>query len=673
MSAAPGVPATRTPIAITEPPPRMSLPSGLEAEGIAGKAALDVLGGLGETLTTGVLGSAGALAGGAASYAGRFLPGGDWERAQRWADEVQKQVSTAGGLYQGAQTTTGKAIESAFNWLGQKYEPIPSGAGQATLAATGSPELAATVDATLRALPQIAAGKLIQRAAAAKTSGGAPAAAIPAPALAPDAPGGIVKAPPAAGQGVPGGFTQPEVSEAIQKMGPTVETPAAPIAQASDHAPGDLPAADQAQREAVLARVGHQNARTSAVTGNGPATMFDYDAAKAPDANGNPNAMRLQIDSELAANAGFAKKILEQTGGSSGLDQTSLANRGSVIDAPRQALQQWHDNNVRASYAAARNALGDTPVSIPSVIKAANDPLAVGGTVEGATLRTQLGSVLDKLGMVDKDGNALPITVNQAEGLRQWLTDSWTPRTSRFIGALKAGLDDDVTSAAGQDVFKAARAARVLQAQTLDHPAFDKMASRADAGNPEAIPGDVERLPSNQMAHVVNVFSNMPEGLQPLGTQALREISGHFANKVIDAGMPDAIGGAWKNSKVSDYLANNNARMSQLFTPQGMQMFSDLNQAGKITAMDKRYIGAAAQGQNLGQRGLIYALPRVGTAAGGLLGNVLAGPGGAAAGAVVGGQAAGSLATRLQEAFARKQMQGRMKALGPTAGTAAQP
>jgi len=57
----------------------------------------------------GALGFGGQLAGGAASYAGRLLPGGDWERAQKWADAVQQKVSTAGGLYQGPETATGKA------------------------------------------------------------------------------------------------------------------------------------------------------------------------------------------------------------------------------------------------------------------------------------------------------------------------------------------------------------------------------------------------------------------------------------------------------------------------------------------------------------------------------------------------------------------------------------
>lgn len=647
----------RTPIEVPESPSQASLPGKLAA------GALDVAGGLGETITSGALGFAGGLAGGAASYAGRFLPDGDWDRAQRWADEVQKQVSTVGGLYKGPETTTGKAVEAKLGKVADWWNTNVAGAGgQKTLEASGSPTLASTVDATLQALPQLAGAKLIQRMAAAKTAPGGAAQPAAAAALAPDS---IVKAPAAAGQAVMGGASAPEVALAAKSIEPTVETPAAPIAEATPHAPTDMPVAAIADRQAVLARVGHQNARTSAVTGNGPATMFDYDSAKSPDQAGQ--MMRQQIDSETAANAGFAGKILEKTGGSSGLDQTALYNRGQVLDNAWSALRQWHENQVSSQYAAARTAMGDAPVKLDTLAEVAPDPAKVSGTTQGLAFKNQLDRVMQSLGMADKEGNVLPSSVNSAERLRQWMNASWTPETSGFISELKNALDTDVTQAAGKDVFAQARAARTLQAKTLD---ANKGISRIFDSNGanravplEGMPDAVSRLSSDQLAHVTNVFSNMPEGLQPLGTAALNEIAGHFANRVAEAGTPRAVGGAWSDIGVSKYLANNNARMAQVFTPEGMQMLGDLNQAGRITAMDKRYVGAAGQSQNFLQRGLIQALPRAGAATGAALGGFFGGPLTAAGSAAAGETAATAMARKMQEAFARKQMQNRIQPL----------
>ncbi len=662
-AAAPGSRAIAMPEAPKQPSMNDLAQKG--AYGLVGGAA-DIVGGLGETITGGALGLAGSLAGGAASYAGRFLPGGDWERAQKWADEVQKQVSTAGGAYTGPETSTGKAIEKGVGWVGGKIADVAGAAGQKTLEATGSPALASTVDATLQALPQLAGAKLAQRAMA------KPAAVAAAPeAAATLAPDSIVKAPAATGQAVVGGTSTPELAEAIKKLPPTVEATAPAVQEAIPHAPADLPDAAQASREAVLARVGHQQARTSAVTGNGPATMFDYDQAKSPTQQGQ--MMRQQLDAETATNAAFAGKILDATGGSSGVDQTALHGRGSTIDTARDALQQWHENQVKTQYAAARDALGDTPVKMDTLAQIAPDPAKGSGTTAGLAFKDQLDRVMGSLGIMDKDGNVLPTTVNNAERLRQWMNASWKPETSGFISELKGALDTDVTKAAGTDVFEQARAARTLQAERLQHPAFEKIAGLADKQNFEAIPDAVARLPSDQLAHVVNVLQNMPEGLQPAGTAALNEIAGHFANRIAEAGTPKAVGGAWSDIGVSKYLNNNNARLAQVFTPQGMQMISDLNQAGKITAMDKRYVGAAGQSENFLRRGLVYALPKVGGMAGGALGSFFGGPLTAGGAAMTGEAAMGSLAQKMQDAYARKQMAARIRPLRPSVIPAAQP
>jgi hypothetical protein len=47
---------------------------------------------------------------------------------------------------------------------------------------------------------------------------------------------------------------------------------------------------------------------------------------------------------------------------------------------------------------------------------------------------------------------------------------------------------------------------------------------------------------------------------------------------------------------VTKYLQNNAARMAQVFTPEEIAKFRNLNDAGHIVAKDQSYPGAAVQG-----------------------------------------------------------------------------
>ena len=80
---------------------------------------------------------------------------------------------------------------------------------------------------------------------------------------------------------------------------------------------------------------------------------------------------------------------------------------------------------------------------------------------------------------MDEDCNVQQATVQQAERLKQYLGDQWSPRTSRLIGQLKGAIDDDVTKAAGSDIYANARATRSLQAKLLDDPTGIAQACRA--------------------------------------------------------------------------------------------------------------------------------------------------------------------------------------------------
>jgi hypothetical protein len=204
---------------------------------------------------------------------------------------------------------------------------------------------------------------------------------------------------------------------------------------------------------------------------------------------------------------------------------------------------------------------------------------------------------------MDGDGNVQPATVQQAERLKQYLGDQWSPRTSRLIGSLKNVIDEDVTKAAGTDIYKAARDTRSLRAKLLDDPTgIAKIASPEDrfginrAVPLEQVPDYTTRLPFDQFSHVVNVLRDVPVEVQPSASAALNEIRAHFANRIEAAG--NSTQGMWNQKTVNQYMRANQLRMAEVFSPNEMAAYKRLNDAGA-------YPGAAAQTHNLMQRGVL--------------------------------------------------------------------
>jgi hypothetical protein len=459
----------------------------------------------------------------------------------------------------------------------------------------------------------------------------------------------LPKGAPSGGPPVPEGATglvQPSESAtaavAAKPVAPAFEQPAEPIPGVQ---PAPAPAAaDVAARKAVLNRIGLPQARESAVNGDAGAASTDFQQAKLDSPDGR--AMQAQLGMERQALQNHAEGIVRDTGGTVGMDETARILKGNTILAPLDALGEWFNTQTKALYTAARAKAGATPVAMDNLKALAGDESNFLGTTEGEALYKGLQARMNKLGVGDE------ATVGNAENLRQWLNDNWTPRTSRFVGQLKNAIDDDVTSSAGSDVFQQARAMRALRARTLEDP--NGIAKLIDANGPgginravpvEKIPDMLTTLPSAQFTHVTNVLKNLPPEIQPLGDAALSEIKAHMANRVADAGGKTAT--QWNAKGVATELARNSSRYQQVFSPQEISALQDLNQAGNILHVNASYPGAAVQGANLIQRGAMKVIPATGAAAGGLAGGLFGFPGtGAAAGAAGGEALAQSLAAR---------------------------
>ena len=656
-----GHPADQTSkaIAVPEAPKPPLDVSGLSLENY-GRAGAEITG----HLATGLVAP---LAGGAASYLGRFLPGGDWERAQDWADKTQKAITD---LAPEVKTDYGKAVTGGMDYVGQKISEAGSYLGGKTIELTGSPTLASGVDATA----QVAAGALAGRAVGHIVRAPVEDIAKPSPVTDTARPSGIVAGAeppkvikPPSGQRVVAPIQQPITAEAVPQslpvdpkvaaqasladavkntpdtvVKPEVELPAEPTVKATDEGSA-APTAEQSDNAAVLARVGHDTARTSALTGDAAATVFENDIAKRnPEIDPNAAIMQQQIAHENAATTGFADKIASETGGTVGTDQSARYARGSAIDDAWSKLQDWHKAVIKNLYDTAQERLGNTPVQLSEFSKYTPDLTKLPGTQDAVAFKSSMDNVARQLQIIDKDGNALPATASQAEAMRQWLNKDHGPDVWEFVKGAKEALDNDVTSAAGEDVFSAARAAHALAQKTLYNNkelarAFQEDSKGNRATKLENLPDAIARTSVDSHAHFVNVMSNMPKGLEGVGAQALREMAAHYASNLADKGRNSTPGGRWKYRDASKYIADNNMKLSQVFNKDGIGMIHDLDKAGKLTAMDRTYVGSAAQHENFAISSGLKVLPKAAGLAGGAIGAIMHEPvGGALAGQTAG-------------------------------------
>lgn len=413
---------------------------------------------------------------------------------------------------------------------------------------------------------------------------------------------------------------------------------------------------EQKRREDVLASVGIENARHSAISGDAKAAATDYQTSKLDNPAGN--YMRGVLDQERNALTNYADKLVKDTGGTSGIDQSSVYARGNTITGALDAYKSWFDNKIGDLYRAADERAQGVPTKLDRFKEVLGDSSELTNS-DRVHLQGAVNAYLKKLDLIGEDGSFIG-NAKQAETVRKYLNEQWSPQNGKFVAKLKDALDDDVTGSAGEDIYAQARQVRLMRGNTLDNP--NGIAKIMDASGPEGInrsvpiekiPDALVAMPVDQLTHVVETLKNAPPELQPQAQAALNEMRAHFANKLQATGASHA--GQWNAKGVRQFLENNKERMSQVFTPDEMKSFANLKEAGEILAKDQSYPGAAVQGHNLVRSGVMHGI-QTGAAA---VGGAIAGPTGAAAGSFLGGKAAQAIGDKAS----LKSAQSRVKKL----------
>lgn len=443
----------------------------------------------------------------------------------------------------------------------------------------------------------------------------------------------------------------------------TVQNQATPPKPFSDIQPSETPPnlAEQQRRAQVLQSVGIDTTRKSALSGDPLAASTDLQTSKLDTPAGR--YMRDVLDKEKQALSSHSEQLVNETGGMLNKDQSTQWTRGNTIVEPLNGLRDWFNQKAKSLYAAADQKSQGVPTNLQDFHSVLNDASEMTNS-DMVHLRDAANAYVKKLGIMKDDGT-ISANVQQAETMRKYLNEKWSPQNSKFIEKLKESLDSDVTKTAGEDIYKESRQMWSAKKNTLDNPngIAKLLQSEGPDGINRAIPYEqigpkLAKMPVDQFGHIIDTLKNVPDELQPSAGSALSEVKAHFANEVRDIGNKHQ--GQWNAKGVTQFLRDNAARMSQVFTPEEMAKFQNLSEAGQLVAKDQSYPGAAVQEHNLLRSGAMAATVHGSTAVGGAVGSVLgpAGAGvGAAAGRYVGERAAQSMGDRASMKAAQQRVQ----------------
>jgi len=396
---------------------------------------------------------------------------------------------------------------------------------------------------------------------------------------------------------------QPAPAQAAPGVSGTAKptTPDAPFAEVK-YAENGLPLDEQYARAQTLNRVlgADHSADLAAIEGKGKERATNYATSNTDTAPGN--FLKERFADEQKRLADYAERQVKNTGGTVGLDESTVYKRGNTILKPLQDLETYFDNATRKIYADRDAIAQNVPVEASNIKKVLADESLTLANTETIGLAKIAEARMKQLGMIDKDGNLLPTNAKTAENFRKFLNENWDRKNANLHKQLKAAVDEDVLANldTNSPLYKEARELVTLRKNTLDNP--NGISKILDAEGPnkinrkvdiEKIAQNIADMPVEQFTHVVDTLRNVPPQLQPQAAAALSEIKAQFANRVAEQKTP---------RQLTKYMNDNREVMNRLFTPDEMANLRDYHNAVHILATDTGYKGAAVQKINVEQK-----------------------------------------------------------------------
>lgn len=414
------------------------------------------------------------------------------------------------------------------------------------------------------------------------------------------------------------------------------------------------------ERQNVLDEVGINVHRKSALEGNPKEASSQYITAKA-DQGPYASGMTEQINYEKKALDSHFGRVAESAGGEvprygTPDQQGDLIKVGSKIKDALGEGYKAHIAEGKKLYSDAAAAHGDKPVSVDKFgdFLKADENFAY---EKEKGLQSAVKTYMTRKGLMDKDGNIQPMTVADAEGVRQFINDKYNYETSGLIRTLKEKIDNQVFEQVGGETYERARAHWKKGKDTYENPkAVGDLLS--DRGVNEKIASEdvmskVSGLKQKQFAHLLDTLRADGQ------TAAVNQIKTSLVDEIRRAGQ-SGINEPFNSIKAAKTAAALGEKLKVAFAddPKGLQAIYKGLEAANIVHIPTAYPGAAVQTNLLKNKFSDFAIRRAAGGIGGGVGTLLSGgtPAGAAAGYAAGEYAGSKIVGSRINARQQKQL-----------------
>lgn len=415
-------------------------------------------------------------------------------------------------------------------------------------------------------------------------------------------------------------------------------------------------------REHLLNKIGLDEVRTSALNANPKEAASQFITSQA-DQGPYATGMTNQINLEKSVLDNHFKKIQEDAGGTVIRHGTSFqeGDKIRVGKTIKDALQEGYDAHQKGTtqlYKEATDALGERPVELGKFNEFLKSDENFAYQNEKG-LQTGINQFLRRKQFLDDNGNLKPLTVAQAEEVRQYINSKYHHETKQLGGQLKGLLDKDVFEAVGGETYEKARKHYQKGIEVYDNPkAVGDLLG--DNGVNQKIPDEkvaakVVTLPNSQFEHLFNTLE--ADGQKG----AVNQIKTSLVEQIREAGSSakdqpfNSVAAAKEASKLSEKL-----KIAYKNDPKGLEAIYDGIEAADILYIPNKYPGAGVQTNLLQNKFVDVGIRRAFGSAGGALGSA-AGPLGAAGGAVVGEAVGGKVSGRVAESKQKKALKKEIK------------
>ncbi|WP_071461846.1 hypothetical protein [Polynucleobacter asymbioticus] len=418
-------------------------------------------------------------------------------------------------------------------------------------------------------------------------------------------------------------------------------------------------------RKELLTKVGldQSDHRLSALQGNPKEAASQYITSQA-DQGPYGSSVTEQINKEKSALDTHFDKIAQEAGGTQVryndpvFQEADKIKVGTTIKDALQESYEGHKAKTSELYKEAGEQLGDKPVNLDNFNNFLNADENFAYQNEKG-LQSGVKQFVKRSGYIDEAGNVKPLTVAQAEDVRQYINSKYHHETKQLGGQLKGLLDSDVFENVGGQTYEKARKHYMAGKEIYDNPkAMGDLL--ADNGVNEKIPAEkvlskVSALPNKQFEHL---FTTLKENGK---SGAADQIKTSLVEQIKRAGS-SAKDQPFNSVAASKEAANLSEKLRIAFAddPKALQSIYDGIAAADILHIPTKYSGAGVQTHllknKLTEAGIHMAATRAGEAIGGYFGGPAGAMLGGQGGSVIGSKGASALKSNRQAKQFNKEM-----------------